>query len=134
MSKNTQLIILAISIVGFFGFLIAIYVNMRKQLKRNEKEEKAIAEMKRKQSILPPKNDLPVKPAKVLNKLIIVKRPGEKVELYGSDKNIISWCMRRANKQYSEAKLIDRRYIEYRKQPGRKKAKGYWQFTIQYAE
>lgn len=35
---------MVVSIIGFFAFLAAILINMCKQLKRNEQEEKEIAE------------------------------------------------------------------------------------------
>ena len=41
--------------------------------------------------------------------------------------------MGRAKIPYTKAKMVKIQYIDLKNQPGRKKAKGYWEFTIQYA-
>ena len=69
----------------------------------------------------------------VFNKMVTVKRPGRKESLPYDKRDIISSCMKRAGIFYKHAKIIAMNYCEYCKQPRRKKAKGYWEITIQYA-
>lgn len=75
----------------------------------------------------------PTQPELVMDKTVVVKRPGPKVQFYGRNDGLIAWCMQRAGVRYSKAKIRYSEYIRLGKQPGRKKARGYWQFTIQYA-
>lgn len=79
------------------------------------------------------KRNIP-EPVIVMNKTVTVKRPGKEVQFYGMNGSLIAWCMARKGIRYSKAKIRYSEYVRLGKQPGRKKARGYLEFTIDYAE
>ncbi len=134
MNQNIQLV------VGGFSLLVMVIVIIvfRNHVKRRRNQlgvvERIINEAEgEKDQVIQIEKEKTPEPEIVMDKTVILKRPGPKVNIYASNSSLIKFYMGRAKIPYTKAKMVKIQYIDLKNQPGRKKAKGYWEFTIQYA-
>lgn len=135
MTQNTQLIALGIVISAAIAIITAVSLNMRKQRKAREEKERE-AEEKRVANFYASKSKKKrnTEPPPVLDKEITLKRPGKRNAVYSYYKNeIVEKLLKDKRISFTAMRIVDSRYVELKNQPGRKKAKGYWQYTVKYA-